>query len=495
MIAVDTRNAVFLLHESGMAVRQIARQFGLSRQAVDAIIGQRGEMPAVGRTPKTQLDPELLRQLHRECGGWIQRVHEKLQEQHGIAVKYSTLTDRLRKLGISHNTEPRCDRVPDEPGAEMQHDTSEYIVLLGEQRVKVVASLIYLRYSKRRYLQFYRSFNRFKMKCFLHRALLHWGYAAGQCIVDNTNLARYIGTGARAVIAPEMAAFSRERGFVFICHEKGHSDRKAGEERSFWFVETNFFPGRTFQSLADLNEQALEWSTVRLEHRPQGKAKLIPAKSFEHEVNFLKALPPFLPAPYQTHSRDIDQYGYAPFDGNHFWIPGRGRGEVKILEDDHRLRLYQARNFLVEYPLPAADVKNKLIHPDGQTRPPREPRKPRHASQEEEKRLRALSGVGDYLDFCLQAPGVQRHVFLVRLFGLSQRMTPELFTRSVQRALRYKITSLEILERIAALSLRDGQSELPTVHVDESFRERPAYIEGSLTDAPDLSRYDDPGVD
>lgn len=495
MIAADTRKAVFLLHESGMAVRQIARQFGLSRQSVHAIIDQRGELPAVERTPKTKLDPDLLRQLHRECDGWVQRVQEKLQEQHGIAVKYSTLTRTLRHLGITHNTEPRCARVPDEPGAEMQHDTSDYFLLLGEQRVKVVGSLIYLRYSKRRYLQFYRAFNRFKMKCFLHRALMHWGYAAGQCIIDNTNLARHIGTGARVVIAPEMAAFARERGFSFVCHEKGHSDRKAGEERSFWFVETNFFPGRTFQSLADLNQQALEWSTVRLEHRPQGKAKLIPAKAFEHELNFLKALPPFLPAPYQTHQRAIDQYGYAAFDGNHYWVPGHGRGEVKLLEDSSRLRIYQARELLIEYPLPPEDVKNKLIHPDNQPRPPREPRKPRHATQEEEKRLRALSGVGEYLDFCLQAPGVQRHVFLVRLFALSQRMTPELFTRSVQRARRYQITSLEILERIAALSLRDGQSELPTVHVDESFRERPAYLEGSLTDAPDLTRYDDPGVD
>ena len=495
MIAVEKRKAVFLLHESGMAVRQIARQFSLSRQAVDAIIGQRGQMPAVVRTPKTKLDPDLLRQLHRECGGWVQRVQEKLQEQHGIAVKYSTLTRTLRHLGITHNSEPRCDRVPDEPGAEMQHDTSDYFVAFGELRVKVVASLLYLRYSKRRYLQFYRAFNRFRMKCFLHRGLEYWGYAAGQCIIDNTNLARYIGTGARAVIAPEMAAFARERGFVFVCHEKGHSDRKAGEERSFWFVETNFFPGRSFQSLADLNQQALEWSTVRLEHRPQGKAKLIPTKAFEHEVNFLKALPPFLPAPYLTHKRDIDQYGYAAFAGNYFWVPGRDRGEVKILEDDRRLRLYQARDLLIEYPLPPQDVKNKLIHPDGQTRPPREPRKPRHASQEEEKRLRALSGVGDYLDFCLQAPGVQRHVFVVRLYALSQRMSPELFTRSVQRARRYQITSLEILERIAALSLRAGQSELPTVHVDETFRERPAYLEGSLTDAPDLSCYDDPGVD
>ena len=84
----------------------------------------------------------------------------------------------------------------------MQHDTSLYQVELAGRRVQLVASLIYLRYSKRRYLKFYRAFDRFRMKCFFHQALMFWGYAARQCIIDNTNLARLRGTGAHAVIRP-----------------------------------------------------------------------------------------------------------------------------------------------------------------------------------------------------------------------------------------------------------------------------------------------------
>ena len=59
--------------------------------------------------------------------------------------------------------------MPDEPGAEMQHDTSPFTIVLGQTPTKLQASLLYLRYSKRRYLQFYRVFDRFQMKCFLHR--------------------------------------------------------------------------------------------------------------------------------------------------------------------------------------------------------------------------------------------------------------------------------------------------------------------------------------
>ena len=38
--------------------------------------------------------------------------------------------------------------------------------------------------------------------------------------------------------------------------------------------------------------------------------------------------------------------------------------------------------------------------------------------------------------------------------------------------------------------MNPGAQTLPCVDVDESFRQRDAYLEGSLTDAPDFSLYD-----
>jgi DNA-binding NarL/FixJ family response regulator len=45
MIATDKRKAVFLLHQEGMAVREIARRLALSRNTVRAIIRQEGATP------------------------------------------------------------------------------------------------------------------------------------------------------------------------------------------------------------------------------------------------------------------------------------------------------------------------------------------------------------------------------------------------------------------------------------------------------------------
>src|SRR5436309_1236677 len=379
MIEADKRKAVFLLHQEGMSIEEIVRRFQLSRNTVRTILKQKGEMPVQLRKRKVRIETELLERLYRECNGWAQRVNEKLVEEEGIQIPYSTWTRLLREMGLSKQQSSRCDRVPDTPGAEMQHDTSPYCIRLGDTPTKLIASLLYLRYSKRRYLKFFRVFNRFRMKCFLHTALLFWRYAAAVCIIDNTNLARLRGTGRNAVLVPEMAAFAKEHGFRFVCHEKGHANRKAGEERSFWTVETNFLPGRHFAS------------------------------------------------------------------------------------------------------------------PEGMPKPERQPKDRRRPTEEEEKRLRALSPtVGNYLDFVLPSrSGIERHHFLRELFVWAERLTPALFLSVVERALRYGITDLATLERIARLLLRQGgEMPLPGAEVDESFQDREAYQQGRLTDAPDFSSYD-----
>jgi len=268
MIDPDRRNAIYQLHLAGTPQCKISRQFHVSPRTVRTIVRQQGAMPQTVRKDKIHIDPELLRRLYQQCDGWLQRVHEKLVEEEGIQVSYPTLTRLVRELELGKSPKARCDHVPDEPGAEMQHDTTVYQVKLSGKPTRVIASLLYLRYSKRRYLKFYRVFNRFAMKCFLHEALMFWGCA-------------------------------------------------------------------------------------------------------------------------------------------------------------------------------------------------------------------------------LQTPGLQRHRFLRELLALSRKVTPAVFVEALTRALRYRVVQMETLQRIAWFCMSQGQEPLPSADVDESFRQRPAYQEGFLTDEPDLSVYDE----
>ena len=477
-----------------MSLREIARRLHLSRNTVRAILKQKGKMPLAPRQDKILIEEDLLRRLYAECKGWMERIHEKLVEEEGLEVSYSTVLRRVHELGLGQGgKQERCDRVPDEAGAEMQHDTSPYQIQLGTTTTVLIASMIYLRYSKRRFLRFYRRFNRFLMKCFLHEALKFWGYAAKVCIIDNTSLARLRGTGANAVIVPEMADFAREHGFRFVCHEKGHANRKAGEERSFWTVETNLLPGRHFASLEDLNRQALEWATVRMEHRPQGDGRIVPAEAFEKERPFLVAVPAHLPAPYLCLERRIDQYGYVELGNNYYWVPGTKRGDVNVFVYSDHMKIFRNRECVMEYPLAGDGVRNERITPSGLPLPPHQPNNRKRPTEGEEKRLRALApAVNDFLDCALTTKsGLARHHFVRELFALSQHMTDALFVQAIERALHYRITDIGTLRRIARLSAQQGQIDLDfTAAVDDSFSERAAYEEGRLSEVPDLSVYD-----
>src|SRR5437763_16478762 len=101
MIEADKRKAVFLLHQEGMSIREIARRLQLSRNTVRTILKQQGEMPTYRRKHKVRIEAELLEPLYRECHGWTQRVHEKSVEAECIQSHDSPVTRRFGEVGRS----------------------------------------------------------------------------------------------------------------------------------------------------------------------------------------------------------------------------------------------------------------------------------------------------------------------------------------------------------------------------------------------------------
>jgi hypothetical protein len=474
-----------------MGVRMIARSLRVNRGTVSDIIKQKGVMPESRRKDKIELDPDLVTKLYKDCDGWVQRMHEILTEDKAIQIGYSTLTSKIRELELRTAKNQRSGQVPDRAGEEMQQDTSPYRVKLGDKSVLVQASLLYYRYSKVRYLKFYRSFNRFKMKCFFHEALTFWNYAAGICIIDNTNLARLHGTGKNAVIVGEMEQFAKQYGFAFVCHEIRHSNRKAGNERGFFTIVTNFFAGRKFENMENLNRQAFLWATDRSANRPTGKTRLIPAAAFEYEKPYLNKLPVYVEPPYLVHQRRTDQYGYASFDGNFYWIPGTKRYDVKVLQYSDHLRIYHRRKLLGEYEMPSEGVKNEKIYPEGQSKPKHQPKYRKKPTAHEERTLRTTSEeVNAYLNFAIKKGGRQKHRFIRKLYGLHSKLAPSLFIKTVKRALKYRITDTETIERIAMLLIKEGNYDVPSVQIDPEFRDRESYLAGRFSADVDLSVYD-----
>jgi len=56
--------------------------------------------------------------------------------------------------------------------------------------------------------------------------------------------------------------------------------------------------------------------------------------------------------------------------------------------------------------------------------------------------------------------------------------------------MKYRITDMSCVERIALLYMTDGDLDIPSIDIDEQFQDRQAYREGHLSDEVDLNIYD-----
>ena len=103
MISAHKREAILLLNQGGMGIREITRHLKVGRNTVRSIIRLKDAIPKSDRKDKISIEPELLKRLYAECDGVILRVHKKLAEDEGAHIKYSTLTHNVRELGLRNN--------------------------------------------------------------------------------------------------------------------------------------------------------------------------------------------------------------------------------------------------------------------------------------------------------------------------------------------------------------------------------------------------------
>jgi len=493
MTSEKCRETVRVLFNTGKAKKEIARLLSLDIKTVRSILNNEIDSPTE-RTNKIDMPDELLQSLYVSCKGYAQRMQEVLEEEHQIKIGYSTLTRLIREKDMRKKKKRRSSHYEDVPGEEMQHDTSPYTLEIGGTKKRVIASSLYIRYSKMRYIKYYPVFNRFTMKNFLYEALMHFGFGASVCIIDNTNLAVHSGTGENAVFNQEMIEFANQFGFRWQAHWVKHSDRKAGVERNFYTVETSFHPGRTFASIKDLNTQAIQWATVRYAERPQSKTRLIPLRLFEYEKPFLIKVNEYLQPPYRELHRLIDAYGYVSFNGNYYWVPEnaekKGR-QFKVFEYEEKIEIYQKHNKLSEYSLPDYDIKNKRFCPCG-VKIKTKPNNRKKGSTEEERALRTLGPVCcTYLDFIhsCECHNRQKPKLIRDLYSLSKRLSSNVLSETLEQALKFKVDAIRPLERISQnLLQRDLFPEIENT-INSDYQNRKDYKAGRFSSEADLARF------
>ena len=445
MLDLDTRRAIFQLQALGHGIRAIARALRISRNAVREVLrAGTAQVPALERTQMGTPHLDALRALYAECKGNRVRVWEEAQKL-GLAISYPALTAFLRRQGVGVTVKQPAGQYHFAPGEEMQHDTSPHDVKVGERVRRLQCASLVLCYSRMIFARAYPVWNRFHARLFLSEAIVHLGGAAARCIIDNSSVIIAHGTGKEAVPAPEMAALAERFDFHFVAHELGDANRSARVERPFDYIERNFYPGRHFTDLTDLNAQFATWcDQVNGSFRKHFGFR--PREMHGAERPLLKRLPLYLPEVYELHQRMVDLESFVHLHRNRYEVPPALIGRrVEVRESHDRVRVFCGPKEVAVHARLEPGLDKRSLLPE---RPER--RRARHHQQclREEVELQAAGAeFGELLGRLHAAHGrAIRHVRILHRLYLDY--PTEALRKAIAHALGYGLTDLGRLEKL-----------------------------------------------
>lgn len=333
------------------------------------------------------------------------------------------------------------------PGQEAQHDTSMHRVSIDGKDVKAQCASMVLANSRLLFIQYYPRFTRFEAKIFLSTALDYFNGVPQICIIDNTSVLVAAGSGADAIIAPEMEAFARIYGMRFVAHAIGHANRSALVERNFHYIENNFLPGRKFSNWQELNADARSWCDLTANNTIKRALGMTARQAYQSEKVFLKPLPAVKPPVYQALRRIVDMSGFVTVDTNRYSVPERLCGKnVEVHNAENDVRIFYNHQLVATHVRLIGRRDAKTVIAGHHLAPTRK------SDRRPSPLLRQLTGHSRQLDDYIakitsrSRAGATRN--LLRLLALKRDYPNQAFDSAICRALRYGLFDLNRLENL-----------------------------------------------
>jgi transposase len=220
------------------------------------IHANRAEAEQTGRL-KPQIDVWL-----EEAPYSAVRVHEKLLEQ-GFDGKYTIVRDYVRSKKMD-NDEKATVRFETMPGLQGQMDWGffeEYQVVEGGQVKKLYCFLLILGYSRTRYIEFVTNMTTNTLIRCHANAFRYFGGYPEEMLYDNMKqvVIKRLLKQEDSTLNRQYEDFAGFYGFKPVLCRPYRGQTKGKVERTVQFVRDNFMVGIKYNSLDDLNGQALAW--------------------------------------------------------------------------------------------------------------------------------------------------------------------------------------------------------------------------------------------
>jgi transposase len=335
----ELRNEIVRRRQGGASLRRIAKDLGVARDTVQSVI-RRWEAARAGQESTTPLqaparrpslvDPftDTIRQLlERYPDITIIRLFEELRGR-GFTGGITIVRERVLELRPQPLREPVV-RFETPPGAQAQMDYSSYdIDFTDEGRRRVYLFSYLLAYSRRQYLHFVESQDLPTTLREHVRAFDHLGGAAATCLYDNMKVVVLRHDNEGPIYNPKFLAFATHYGYTPQACRVRRSQTKGKVERPFWYVETNLLNGRTFRTLAHLNEVTAWWLANVADVRVHRETKQRPLDRHAEERPHLLPLPAAAYDVALVVYRVVNVEGYIAYQQNDYSIPWRYIGQA-----------------------------------------------------------------------------------------------------------------------------------------------------------------------
>ena len=471
----EMRHEIVQRRQSGMSLRVIAEELGVSRGAVGRVLArvqaqrEGRAAPSPGPRPRTSIidpfEPILKELLAKYPNLTTERALQELQAR-GFTGKYTVVRQRMGLL------RPRTPRAPvprfeTGPGAQAQMDYGVYDVdFTREGRRRVYLFSYLLGYSRRQYLHFVESMDLpTTLREHVH-AFHHLGGVARVCLYDNFKAVVLRHDADGAFYNPKFLAFATHYGFRPQACRVRRPQTKGKVERQFHFVETSLFNGRTFESLEHLNEVTAQWLQSVADVRTLRDFKESPLQRHAVEQAHLLTLPTCDFDTAQVAYRHVNVEGYITYRLNFYSAPWSQIGQV--------LPVRVTESEVVIYSIGLEEIARHALLPRAAQGARQTHKSHQPAADPAERALLLRQRFGElgpmavpFLDGLL-AKQVQGKLQAQQLLALVAQYQKGDVHQALERAVRFGAFSLAAVRRILAASAKPKAflDELADLHRD-----------------------------
>lgn len=447
--------------------KEIARRLSLSVKTVRRALRRTVPPGPLTRHRSSLLDPfkEKITRLLKEYPALsVVRLSEEIRAL-GYSGGMTIVKDHVRTIRPARRE--AFLRIETEPGEEAQVDWGLFGDYFECGRILSCFAFV-LSHSRMTTLVWTLSQ---RMEDFLrcHRKGFHFlGGVPKKVLYDNLKSVVANRIGGEIRFNPKFMAFAGTYLFEPVACNVRRGNEKGKVERIIGYVRHNFFEGRTFRDLADLQAQSDRWRDQVANVRIHGTTRERPIDRFLKEKTALRPLPehPFdcdvvLPVQASKDCRVV-------FDTNSYSVPPLYAGlPLTLKADDHEVRIFKDNRPIASHR--RCWEKYKPIEDPKHTEEVLEEKRRAEAAKGRDIFLSLGPAAEEYLKGLFQTPRSLSHELkkinaLVTVYGKTELL------QAIEQALPYKAFGSEYLKNIILQNLTKRGEIQPVGPVDPKTR-------------------------